>query len=163
MILIAVGTSEFPFDRLLSDIDELCEEGVVDGSQVVAQTGCSTYRPKHYRAFSLIGRDDYQKYVDEADIIITHAGTGSVIPSLKLGKKVIVFPRQKQYHEHVDDHQFELSDIFSNHGYVLAATNRDELRDAIRNMDTFEPAPFASNSGQMNRLVIDCIYSLMEK
>lgn len=161
LILVAVGTSEFPFDRLLGDIDVLCEEGVIDGSQVIAQIGCSGYRPRCYRAFSLIARDDYQKYVDEADFIITHAGTGSVIPSLKMGKKVIVFPRQKQYHEHVDDHQFELSDIFSRRGYVLAATNLDELRRAICEMDSFEPAPFVSNAERMNQLVIKGIYSLM--
>ena len=158
-ILVSVGASEFSFERLLRIIDELCEEGVLDGNHVIAQKGVATYTPKHYRSFDLIGRDEYQKYMEQADVIISHAGTGSVIPALKIGKKVIVFPRLAKYGEHVDNHQLELADVFTHAGYTLCATNKEELKTCIRTLDEFTPPPFQSNTANMNRLIIDFIES----
>ena len=90
-ILVSVGASEYGFDRLLKIIDELCDEHVLDGNNIIAQLGSAQYKPRNYKYFKLIGRDEYETYMDNADLIISHAGTGSVIPPLKLGKKVIVF------------------------------------------------------------------------
>ena len=156
-ILVSVGASEFSFERLLRIIDELCEEGVLDGNHVIAQKGSATYTPEHYRGFDLIGRDEYQGYMEQADAIISHAGTGSVIPALKIGKKVIVFPRLAKYGEHVDNHQLELADVFTHAGYTLCATNKEELQACIRSLDGFTPPPFQSNTANMNRLIIDFI------
>lgn len=156
-ILISTGLSEYGFDRLLRIIDEFCDERLIDGSRIVAQGGSSKYIPRNYKVFSLIGRDEYQKYVDQADVIISHAGTGCVIPPLKLGKKVIVFPRREQYREHLDDHQLELAAAFAKAGYVLCANNKDELRYCIESVGEFIPRKFISNAANMNRLVIDFI------
>ena len=156
-ILVSVGASEFSFERLLRIIDELCEEGVLDGNHIIAQKGAASYTPEHYRSFDLIGRDEYQKYMEQADVIISHAGTGSVIPALKIGKKVIVFPRLAKYGEHVDNHQLELADVFTYAGYTLCATNKEELQACIRSLDGFTPPPFQSNTVNMNRLIIDFI------
>lgn len=159
MILVAVGTSEFPFDRLLKYVDDLCCEGVICGDEVVAQSGCSTYVPASYKTFDRIPRDEYQRYVDAADVLITHAGTGSVIPALKLGKKVIVVPRRGKLGEHNDDHQFELAEMVSDRGLALCAYDFDELRAAIACLPTFVPTLFPSNTQAMNRLLIDYVES----
>ena len=155
MILVCVGASEFGMDRLLKYMDELCDEKVIEGSEIVAQSGVSTYVPHNYKAFSLIARDEFQKYVKDADVIITHAGTGSVIPPLKLGKKVIVFPRREKYHEHIDDHQLELADVFTSGGYTLCATTKEELQECIDKCATFIPKKFVSVKGNIDRLIID--------
>lgn len=160
MILVCVGASEYKFDRLLVMIDELCNEGILTGSDIIAQIGNADYKPRNYKSFSLIGRDDFQNYMENADLIITHAGTGSVIPPLKLGKKVIILPRLEKYKEHLDDHQLELRDVFTSAGYTLSAENIDELRVAVERMSTFKPKVFKSNNQQMNRLVIDFIDGL---
>ena len=39
MILVSVGASEFGFDRLLKILDELCEENIINGEEMVAQFG----------------------------------------------------------------------------------------------------------------------------
>lgn len=156
-ILVSVGVSEFGFERLFRIIDELCEEGVLDGNHIIAQKGVTSYTPKHYRSFDLIGRDEYQKYMEQADAIISHAGTGSVIPALKIGKKVIVFPRLEKYGEHVDNHQLELADVFTHAGYTLCATNKEELKACIHALDSFTPPFFQSNTTNMNCLIIDFI------
>ena len=112
MILISVGASEYKFDRFLKIIDELCEEKVMNGDEIIAQKGNTDYITQNYKSFSLIGREEFQKYMEDADIIITHAGTGCVVPPLKLGKKIIIFPRLEEYREHLDNHQLELCDVF---------------------------------------------------
>lgn len=160
LILVCVGASEYKFDRLLKIIDELCNEGTLNGSEIIAQIGNTDYKPRNYKSFKLIGRDEFEKYMENADLIITHAGTGSVIPPLKLGKKIIVFPRRQKNKEHLDDHQLELKNIFTEAGYTLSAENKDELRIAIKKSKTFKPKKFISNNKRINDLIINYIDQL---
>lgn len=160
MILVCVGATEYKLDRLLRLLDELCEENVLKGEEIMAQIGSTDYRPRHYRSFHLISRKAFQKYMEEAEFVITHAGTGSVIPLLKLGKKVILFPRRERYKEHVDDHQLELRDALTREGYVLSAEKKEELKRAIEEIKTFHPKKFQSNNHRINQMVIDFIEAL---
>ena len=156
-ILICVGASEYGFERLLKIVDELCDEKKLDGKHIISQLGSSSYLPHNFKYFKLIGRNEYEKYVEQADVIISHAGTGSVIPPLKKGKKVIVFPRRECYGEHLDDHQLELANIFTQNGYTLCATNKAELQNCLSNIKNFVPRPFEPNTRNMNKLIIDFI------
>lgn len=160
LILVCVGASEYKFDRLLKAIDDLCAKGTLDGNEVVAQIGYTDYVPQNYTFFNLIGRDEFQKYMESADLIITHAGTGSVIPPLKLGKKIIVFPRLEKYNEHLDNHQLELRDVFTKAGYTLSAENEEELENAIKTISTFSPKKFESNNVKINNMICKFIDNL---
>lgn len=157
MILVCVGASEFKFDRLLRILDELCEEKILDGRNLIAQIGNTEYSPIHYISFPLIDRSEFQSLIDRADFIITHSGTGSVLPALKKGKKIIIFPRLEKYREHIDDHQLELKNVFTKAGYTLSAEDKDELIDAIQNIEAFVPKTFVSNTDQFNQLLVDYI------
>lgn len=158
-ILVSVGASEFALDRLLAIIDDLCNEGIADGKHIVAQTGSCDYVPKNYKSFKFISRDEYQIYMEKADVIISHAGTGCVVPALKMGKKVIVFPRRKEFKEHQDNHQLELAEIFSLNGYTITANDKEEMRRCLLNLESFTPKPFVSNKDKMNELIIEFIES----
>ena len=46
MIFVTVGTHEQPFDRLLTEIDRLKENGTIQ-EPVMIQSGFSTYEPKY--------------------------------------------------------------------------------------------------------------------
>lgn len=50
--------------------------------------------------------------IDEADLIITHGGVGSVISSVKMWKKEIASPRLAKYGEHTNDHQLQIIIFF---------------------------------------------------
>lgn len=160
MILVCVGASEYRFDRLLKMIDDLCDEKVLDCTKIIAQIGNTDYQPRNYKSFHLLGREEFQQYMEKSDLVITHAGTGSVIPPLKLGKKVIIVPRREKYKEHLDDHQLELTDLFTNAGYTLSADCKEELIEALHQLETFTPKPFQSNNIHVNQLVIDFIESI---
>lgn len=158
MIFITVGSSEeYKFPRLLQIIDELCEEGVVNGTETVAQIGYTNYSPKHYKAFDMTSDEEFKSLVAKADIIIAHAGTGSVTSALKAHKKVIIFPRQFEFNEHLDNHQLELAALFTDKGYTLSAMDKDELREKIQHIDEFIPVEFISSNIKINKLVIDFI------
>ncbi len=157
-ILVSIGSmKEKKFTRFFRILDELCEEGIINGEQMIAQVGFDNYRSKYYKCFDMIDDDSFKKMIEEADLVIAHAGTGTVTSSIKRGKKVIIFPRLAEYEEHYDDHQLELADLFTAKGYVLQARNKEELRKCILEIDSFTPSQFVSNNDKINALVIDFI------
>lgn len=106
MIFVTVGTHEQPFNRLLEYVDKLKEQKVIT-EEVIMQTGFSTYTPKHCKYQKLFSYQRMNELVEEARIVITHGGPSSFLMVLQKGKIPIVVPRQKQFDEHVNDHQVE--------------------------------------------------------
>lgn len=130
MTFVTLGTQNFPFNRLLELIDRLAAEGVLRG-EVFAQTGHSTYVPKHYSGVDFLEPEEYHRYITEADLVIAHAGVGTIMSCLSNHKKLIVVPRTKAHGEHVDDHQFEIAEEFARRGCLLAAGDYDALKEAV--------------------------------
>lgn len=108
MIFVTVGTHEQQFDRLVRCVDRLKAEGKIT-EVVMIQTGFSSYEPKACRWSKLCSYQEMNEYMDQARIVITHGGPSSIMMALQRGKIPIVVPRQKQYEEHVNDHQVEFS------------------------------------------------------
>lgn len=160
MIFITVGTSDFQFNRLLSIIDELCEEEILKKDEVFAQIGCSSYKPNNYSYTDVLTNEEHKELIDKSEFIITHSGTGSIISSLKKGKKIIAFPRMKKYNEHVDDHQLELVKAFLSREYILSAINKEELIISIKNIKQFSPKKYESNNQNIINLIDSYISSL---
>lgn len=131
MIFVCVGSREYQFDRLLKKLDELVEKGAVT-DEIIAQIGGSGYEPKHYQWQRFMDRDVFQEHRVRADLIISHAGTGALIGSLKLGKQVIAVPRLAQYGEHIDDHQTQISGLLAGEGYLREVRDMDDLEAVIR-------------------------------
>lgn len=135
MIFVTVGTHEQPFDRLVQKVDELKWDGVIR-ENVFIQTGFSTYEPKYCQWSKLIPYEDMVKYVQQARIVITHGGPASFLMPLQIGKTPIVVPRQKQFGEHVNDHQLEFARaITQRQGNILVVENMDDLEDMLVNYE----------------------------
>ena len=133
MIFVTVGSQKFQFNRLLKKIDELIESGDIK-EEVFAQIGVSDYTPKNYNYKDFVTQDEFKEYMDKADLIITHAGTGAIVTALKKDKKVIAIPRLSEYGEHVDDHQIQLIDEFKEMNFIEPVYKIDELKLAIKNV-----------------------------
>ena len=133
MIFVTVGTHEQPFDRLLKCIDKMVEEGKIT-DKVIIQKGYTEYEPKYCESHKLISYDDMQKYINDADIVVTHGGPASFIAPLAIGKIPIVVPRKKDYNEHVNNHQLEFSkEVEKRMGNIIVAETDEEIEDAIIN------------------------------
>ena len=107
MIFITVGSQKFQFNRILKAIDQLIYEKKIKDN-VFAQIGYSDYIPQNFEYENFLKREEFLEKINEADIIITHGGTGSIINSMNLGKLVIAIPRLAKYKEHVDDHRIRI-------------------------------------------------------
>lgn len=126
MIMVVVGTQKFQLNRLLKEIDDLIEKGIIK-DEVFAQIGNSDYQPKHYDFKNFINKDEFEEIVEKCSVLITHSGVGTIISGLNHNKPVIVYPRLKKYNEHVDDHQTEIAKSFSEMNYVLLCDEDDDL------------------------------------
>ena len=101
--------------------------------------------------------DKFNELMETCNLLITHGGVGTIISGLKNGKKVIAVPRLQKYGEHVNDHQLQIIENFSEAGYVLAAYDVGELDKALQKVGDFEAKQYISNTQQMLRLVKECI------
>ncbi|MBQ4536494.1 MAG: glycosyl transferase [Lachnospiraceae bacterium] len=120
MIFVTVGSRNYPFDRLFQKLDELYESGILT-EQMFAQTGTSAYQPRHYEYKDFISQEEFLEKVKEADIVVSHGASGSIMKALNAGKKVIAVTRLEKYGEHINDHQIQNNEAFSSNGYVLMA------------------------------------------
>lgn len=120
MIFVTVGSRNYPFDRLFRKLDELYEKDVLIDS-LFAQIGTSTYQPKYYEYKDFISPEEFLEKVNEADIVVSHGASGSIMKALNAGKKVIAVTRLEKYGEHINDHQIQNNEAFASNGYVLMA------------------------------------------
>ena len=86
--------------------------------------------------------EELDNLIDKANLVISHGGVGSMITANQKGKKVIAVPRYKKYHEHVNDHQVETIEIFAKRGYVFPIENVEQLEDALKKIEDFEPIQY---------------------
>lgn len=120
MIFVTVGSRNYQFNRLFKKLDELYEDGILT-EPMFAQTGTSTYKPKHYEYMDFITQEEFLQKIKDADIVVSHGASGSIMKALNAGKKVIAVARLEKYKEHINDHQIQNNEAFSTNHYVLMA------------------------------------------
>ena len=159
MILVTLGTQNNNFVRLLEEIENLIKENVIT-EEVIVQAGYTKYETDKMKILHLIPKDELEKLIKDASFVITHGGVGSITLSLKLDKKVIAIPRKHKYNEHVNDHQEEIVNLFNQKKYLIGINDVNELENAIKNIETFEPEKFVSNNGKIITLIENYIDSI---
>lgn len=140
MIFITLGTYPLPFKRLIESLDVLFGKGLIK-DEVFAQLGYTDYIPKYIPYTKLLGKDEFDNTIKNASALIGHAGIGSITLALEYKKPLLVMPRLKKFHEHVNNHQLDTALKFESLGHVLVAYNEDELADKIMSLKNFVPKP----------------------
>ena len=156
MILVILGTQDKQFPRLLEAVDKAIENGTIK-DRVVVQAGQTKYESKNMEIFDLLPAPEFNKLMDEADLVITHGGAGSILTAIKKGKKIIAAARLAEYHEHHNDHQKQIIGEFASRGYLLELEDFDKLSSLIKKMKNFKPKKFVSNTKNMIKLIDDYI------
>ena len=85
--------------------------------------------------------EEFEQYMEMADVVICHGGCGSIIPALRRGKVPVVVPRLKKYGEHVNDHQMQLTQILADEGRVIPVYEIETLSGAIAQARSQPPRP----------------------
>ena len=137
MIFVTVGT-QGQFDRLIRTVDKWA--GWRARTDVFAQTGASTYRPEHIRTKQFIDPAEFRSRVESSSLVIAHAGMGSIITALELGKQIVVMPRLASLGEHRNDHQVATAKRFAEQGRIMVAFNEEELVDKLDQLGGFDEA-----------------------
>ena len=131
MILVTVGTEQYPFDALMNWIDILIRYGFIDANEeVFIQYGSSSKLPNQtqVKGFSRLPESDFKVLLTQARVVISHCGEGSSLLLASLNKPHILVPRTKRFREHVDDHQLEMADFLEKQGISVARSPGDLVR-----------------------------------
>ena len=159
MILILLGTQDKPFNRLLEAVDKAINDGYIK-EEVIAQIGFTKYKSKNIKTFELIPKEEYENIIGRADLIITHAGVGSILTGLNKNKKVIAAARLKEYGEHTNNHQLQILNKLYKKGYILRLDDFNDLPKVLEEEKTFKPNKYKSNNKKFVKMVEDYIDNL---
>ncbi len=138
MIFVTVGT-QLPFDRLTAAIDAWA--GSASSVPVFAQIGPSRLRPRHIKFAQFITPGECAQRMEEASAIVAHAGMGTILTALELGKPVLVMPRRAALGEHRNDHQLATAHRFSELGKIRVAFDEADLAPALDELERTVPQP----------------------
>jgi len=160
MIFVTLGTQNFNFIRLLQAVENAVDRGAIQ-EKVVAQIGNNKFQSEKIDCIPFLDKETFTKYMDDANFVISHAGTGSIISALKKRKKIIVGARLAEFGEHIDDHQLEILDTFAKMDLIIPL-NRDleDLEEKIINIQDYNLNVFVSNSKKFNSNLTSLIDNL---
>lgn len=129
MIFVAVGT-QFPFDRLIQCVDEWAAEHNIPAH---AQIATGQYTPQHASWDRFMTTDDFNAHLQQATLIISHAGMGNIITALENSKPIIVMNRQHKLGEHRNDHQADGLEWMGKLDGVYTASNCTAMQQLLNN------------------------------
>lgn len=128
MIFVTIGTQE-PFDRLIAAMDNI---SLKIGIEVVAQVSSrSKLKVKNMKTLDFISPTDFDTFFNKADLIVAHAGMGTIISALVNKKPLFVLAREKKLMEHRSDHQIATANYLEELGYLNVARDVNELEIKI--------------------------------
>ena len=159
MVLVLLGTQNNDFSRLLKEVERNIDIGNIK-EEVIVQAGFTKYKSDKMKVFNMIPKNNLKKLVEQADLIITHAGVGSIEMSLEKNKKVIAVPRLKKFGEHVNDHQKDIEKRFNEKGFLIGIDNVSDLGQAITEAKTFKPVKYHN---RQDNQIINVIKTYIDK
>ncbi len=143
-VVVTVGANGFDFRRMIA----ACRRALPGSAQVLWQTGNSDVGDLGIRTRQHLRPEELREAMEDADLVIAHAGVGSALAALQSGHRPILIPRRRAFGEHVDDHQAELAHRLAVRGLAIAC-EADALTPAVieeglsaRVIPQEDPAPF---------------------
>jgi len=124
LILLTVG-SQLPFDRLVRFVDDWA--GQNPGVKVFGQIGETRYQPKHFEAVRLVAPDYLAELASSSEMLIAHAGMGSIFLAFQCGKPIVIVPRRADLAEIRNDHQLATAKRFRGREGIAVALEVQEL------------------------------------
>lgn len=127
-VLVTVGTDHHPFNRLMT----WSEHWVADHPDVniVVQHG-SSRAPASVPSYERISHEKLSSLMEDADVIVTHGGGGSITQCWRAGKVPLVVARRKHLGEHVDDHQVAFANRLAEMGYVRKVSDEETFASTL--------------------------------
>lgn len=153
LIFVTLGTQKFQMNRLVKAVDDLAGSGVIK-EEFLIQSGASTYKPKYCNYIAYMDSEEYADNIRKCSLLVTHAGVGTIITGIKADKPVVVVPRLAKFGEHVDDHQTQIAEAFSEKGSVLYCHDIEKLADYIEKARSFNFQPYEVKGANVEEKIL---------
>jgi UDP-N-acetylglucosamine transferase subunit ALG13 len=124
VIFATVGSTQIPFERFVRALEAL------PGEQLLVQHGPVEPPVGAAQANAFMQFPEMIESMEAADVVVCHAGAGSILCALRAGHTPVVVPRLKRYEETVDDHQVEFSRALAAEGLSRAGAHLERLGPA---------------------------------
>ncbi|MGL5827247.1 MAG: glycosyltransferase [Nocardioides sp.] len=131
-VLLLVGTDHHPFQRAVGWAD--ARQTRYPEERVFIQYGKSQ-APLVAAGKAFLSPAQMREFVTEADVVITHGGPGTISDARQAGHRPVVFPRDPNHGEHVDDHQQRFAQWCHRRGLVHIASTVDGLDQTLATLD----------------------------
>lgn len=116
-LFVTLGTIEgYRFDSL---VDAVLGSGLAD-DRTVWQLGFTRRSDLPGEVSQFVSADEFAKHVRDADVVISHAGVGTILQLLDMGVFPVLATRRRDRNEHVDDHQAQIADTVNRLGVGIA-------------------------------------------
>lgn len=126
---VSVGNAHQSFTRLMDAViaakDSLPQP-------IIVQNGHTPCDDRTLNPVAFLPPAEYEQRIFGADIVILHAGAGSILHAIQAGKVPIVMARLRKFGEHVDDHQLEFAVALAGEGRVVLAHDGGELEQTAK-------------------------------
>lgn len=149
-ILFAAGT-QFPFPRMDQVVQGVAERR--PAWTLVYQAGpdaeLSTLASlPNLLAQPLFKAEEYQEFLAEAALVVTHAGMGNILACLEQGKPFLMLPRLARLGEHRNDHQVDTAEAITESYGIPFHKDADSL---VRSILTYDAASAPVVDGEVIR------------
>lgn len=141
-LLFATVGATLKFERLVALVMHARASGLLDGYEVIVQTGengIPAHAPEGISFYETLPFDRVKQILRDADYVVCHGGTGSLITALREGCRLIAVPRRFALCEHYDDHQSEITHAFRDRGLLETADTDAQFATAFTALKTREP------------------------
>jgi UDP-N-acetylglucosamine transferase subunit ALG13 len=135
LIFVTVG-AQMPFDRLVKAVDRWA--GMRGRDDVFAQIGPTRYSPSNIRWSRFLQPGEFRARYEQSRAIVAHAGTGSIITALQLGKPILIMPRRASLHETRNDHQVATAEHFRQFRSIAVAWDENDLLGHLERIDELD-------------------------
>ena len=134
-----------PFDRMVRAADDWAASN--SDVKCFAQIGESDFAPSHMPWTRLLDPETYKKKLAEAEVVVSHAGMGTIITAAEYSKPLILMPRRGALRETRNDHQIATAKWLAGLPGVCVVFDGSELRLALDKRSSLSPPSIrAANS-----------------
>jgi UDP-N-acetylglucosamine transferase subunit ALG13 len=136
VIFVTVGT-DMAFNRLVRAVDEWAL--ATGRHDVFAQIGETDWQPAHIAWTKFLQPPEFVRRLAEADVVVAHAGMGTILSALQREKPILVMPRRASLGEQRNEHQLATARHLSQLGKINVAMDETELRAMLDDLGQLRP------------------------
>jgi UDP-N-acetylglucosamine transferase subunit ALG13 len=96
--------------------------------------------------------EEAMDYIQKSQLVISHAGIGTIILCKKYGIPILILPRRKKHREHMNDHQLEIAEALGKREEenIYIVYDEDQLEEKI--LKILDEGPKANSSENLGRV-----------